>query len=320
MKIPLLALTVLTLGGAACAPNTVIRRTAFIPAATAPARAGLPLDKGAIRFEGHANGINLGDTIYDGDWLLDDLPDVGDPGVLIPDLHLGASLYFGLPKGFELGFQVGYASMDWSHRNAVGVLPFPAGTERDLFMGGVGARFTIPLDSPELSLSILGQVDILTIPQAVFVCVDTSRCTPDQFGSDLEAEEIYRFERIDEELFMLPNVAVQLGWKAAPGFMPYLLLGAQASVKNTGFEDDPTTLPEDTLEGMFVAYAGIGVDADIDGFVIGGSFYLPFESEDRIDFGPSFAIKIGGRFGGKSAAPSDPPEPMVPSPPPVEYR
>ncbi|MCC6619804.1 MAG: hypothetical protein IT385_01035 [Deltaproteobacteria bacterium] len=318
MKATLITLVTMTLGAAACAPNTVIRRTAFIPAATAPVRAGLPLDKGEIRLEGHANAINSGGTIHDGDWLFDEFPDVGDPGVLIPDVHLGASLYFGLPKGVELGFQLGYAAMDWSHRNAIGVLPFPEHAEEDLFMGGVGIRYTIPLDSREVSLSLMGQLDLVTIPQAVFVCVDSERCTADQWSGDFEAEDIYRFERIDEELFMLPNVAIQLGWKAMPELMPYLFLGAQASVKNTGFEDDPTSLPEDTLETMFVGYIGIGVDADIEGFVIGGSFYLPLEAEDRIDFGPSVALKLGARFGGKKRDRDEPPAPVEPAP--VEYR
>ena len=290
----------------ACAPNTVIRRTAFIPAPTAPARTGLPLEKGAIRFEGFANGINMGDTIYDGDWLIEDSPQVGDPGVLIPDLHLGASLYFGLPKGLELGFQLGYAAMDWSHRNATGVLPFPDDQQRDLFSGGLGARFTFPLKSEQLSLSILGQLDVTSVPQAVFVCVDQEACTSDQVSGDFEAMDIYRFERLDEEMFILPNFALQLGWKVDPTFMPYLFLGLQTTVTNTGFEADRSTLPDDKLEALMVGYVGIGVDADIEGFVVGGSFYFPFEGEERLDFGPSFAFKIGGRFGGRSAQPPPP--------------
>jgi hypothetical protein len=92
-----------------------------------------------------------------------------------------------------------------------------------------------------------------------------------------------------------------MGWRPYENVMPYLMVGAQASVKNTGFESDPSTLPDDTLEAMFVGYIGVGIDVDIDGFVAGASFYLPFEGEDRIDFGPSFAFKIGGRIGGRHA-------------------
>ncbi|MFO0745596.1 MAG: hypothetical protein U1F43_07980 [Myxococcota bacterium] len=314
-----LALATVSLLGA-CAPNTIIRRTALIPAATAPVRTGLPLEKGAIRVEGHANGMNVGDPITDGNWIDNAFPNVGDPGVLIPDVQLGASVYFGLPKGLELGFEVGYASMEWSHRNAAGVLSFPPGEQRDLFMGGVGGRLTFDLDNPMMSLALIGQLDLATIPEAIFVCVDEERCTPDQFSGPFEASDIYRFERVDQELFILPNVALQLGWRPAPNVMPYLMLGAEASVKNTGFESDPSTLPDDTLESMFVGYVGVGIDLDIEGFVMGGSFYLPFEGEERIDFGPSFAFKIGGRFGGKSAqaeAPAPRPERV---PPPDVYE
>lgn len=285
----------------ACSPNTIIRRTALIPAASEPVRTGLPLEKGAVRVEGHANAMNTGDTIYSGAWLADAFPDVGDPGVLIPDVELGASVYFGLPRGLELGFQVGYASMDWSHANAAGVLPFPPGEERDLFKGGFGLRYSTDLDDHRLSLGIIGQLDLARIPEAIFVCVDETRCSAHDFSTDIEASEIYRFERIDTEMFFLPNVALQLGWRAMPEVMPYFMLGAEASVKNTGFEADPTTLPDDTLETMFVGYVGVGIDVDLDGFVIGGSFYFPFEGEDRIDFGPSFGLKIGGRIGGREA-------------------
>ena len=289
---------VLALGSlAACAPNTLIRRTAFIPAATAPARVGLPLEKGQIRLEGQANAVSLGDTIRDGSWLHDEFPDVGDPGVLIPNVQLGASLYFGLPRGLELGFQVGYTSMDWSRRNAAGVLPFPEAEQRDLFSGGIGARYTFPLRDPHMVLAIITQLDITSVPEAIFECVDPDRCSSGQFSDDVEANEIYAFRRVDDELFFLPNLAFQFGYRAIREVLPYVMLGVESSVKNTGFENDPATLPDDTLESFLVGYVGVGVDVDIQGFVFGASFYLPFEGEDRIDFGPSFAFKLGGRFG-----------------------
>src|SRR5262245_54578169 len=131
----------------ACAPNTIIRRTALINAPQAPTREGMALERGAVRLEGHVSALN---TANDGNYFLFEpgFAEVGDPGVLIPDFHLGASVWAGLPVGFEVGAQFYYAAMDWSEPNVSGVLPFPQREEEDLFMGGLGLRFNIPVAEP----------------------------------------------------------------------------------------------------------------------------------------------------------------------------
>ena len=302
---------------AGCAPNTIIRRTALINAPMAPTREGQPLERGDVRLEGHISGVN---TAASGGFFRFEpgVATVGDPGVLIPDLQIGGSLWAGLPAGFEIGAQLYYAAMEWADPNVFGVLPFPRGMEEDLLMGGIGLRLNIGTGNPRLAVGLMAEVNLATIPEAIFVCRDAERCADESTSLATSDDERYRFERIDHELFFLPNVALQLGWRfgdvpqaydewlgenAQPiprdpdavsiSAMPFFTLGLQSSVTNTGFEPDFTTLPDDTLETLTVGYIGIGIDAMFDKLVLGGSMLLPIEGEDAIDFGVVFNFRVG---------------------------
>lgn len=296
----------------ACAPNTIIRRTALINAPQAPTREGQPLARGDVRIEGHLSA----NTAADGGFFVFEpgIATVGDPGVLIPDAQIGASVWAGLPAGLEFGAQVYYAAMEWADPNVFGVLPFPRGQEEDLLMGGIGLRLNVDVGQPRLAFAIMAELNIATIPEAIFVCRDPRQC--DNRSESLDGDELYSFDRIEHELFTLPNLALQLGWRFGdvPGVevigadgqvvprdpeavslsaMPYFTLGTQASVTNTGFEPDPATLPEDSLETLWVGYVGFGVDALFDKLVLGASLLLPFEGEDALDFGVVFNFRIG---------------------------
>ncbi|PKN58095.1 MAG: hypothetical protein CVU56_07445 [Deltaproteobacteria bacterium HGW-Deltaproteobacteria-14] len=277
-RVALLGILVAPLFASACAPQTVIRRSAFIPGAAAPARTGGELAKGEVRLAGHLNAIRASDGVVD----IDDLfTEVGDPGVFIPDFQVGASAYFGAAPGLELGGQVSYASLSWASRNTVGVLEFPPGHDENLFQFGVGLRYNVPIEHPSLRLGFIGELNFVDVPEAIFVLNGGA----------------YEFRRVDHENFMLPNVALQLGWEGwfeNGSVLPYLLLGVQRSVTNVGFDDQLINLDDNTLEGFLAGYVGLGADLRIEGFVLGMTFYVPFESVERIDFGPSFAVTVGG--------------------------
>lgn len=295
----------------ACAPDTIIRRTALINAPQGPAREGLPLDKGQVRLSAHLSGLNAADS--GGFFLFEPgTAEVGDPGVLIPDFHVGASLWAGLPGGLEIGGQFYYAAMSWSDPNVWGVIPFPAGEEEDLFMGGLGLRLNVDTGAPQLALAMMVDLNLATIPEAIFIC---SSSDPDVCRGDrLVGEEVYRFDRTERETFLLPNFALQIGWRplleqgegpiadggedlvGAFTIMPYLLLGLQSSVTNTGFENDISTLPDDSLESLWMGYIGVGVDMTFQGLALGASVMLPIEGERAIDFGAIFNLKLGAHF------------------------
>lgn len=284
--------TVATLAlASACAPQSQIRRSAFIPGASLPARVGAELHEGEVRLAGHVNAVRADaaplSELY---WT-----EVGDPGVFIPDFQLGASGWFGLGGGLEIGGQLQFASLSWTRRNTVGVLDFPAQHQENLLLGGVGLRYNVPVDHHALRVGLIGEVNYVSVPQAVFV---------------LE-QDVYRFERIDNEGFLLPNVALQVAWEEPLSphitFAPHLLLGAQRSVTNVGFDDDLSRLDDSTLEGFVAGYVGLGADFRIHALAVGAAIYFPFDGVDRIDFGPSFALTLGGVIGGEPYA--DPREP-----------
>ncbi|HRE91960.1 MAG TPA: hypothetical protein PK095_22770, partial [Myxococcota bacterium] len=218
------------------------------------------------------------------------------------------SLWAGLPGGLEIGGQLYYAAMTWADPNVWGVLPFPDNEEEDLFMGGLGLRLNVDTGAPQLALAMMVDLNLATIPEAIFICSsnDPEVCS----GQRLVTEEVYRFDRTERETFLLPNFALQIGWKpllgdAAPdavseagalAVMPYLLLGLQSSVTNTGFEDDISTLPDDSLESLWMGYIGVGVDATFQGLAFGASVILPIEGERAIDFGAVFNLKLGAHF------------------------
>jgi len=277
----------------ACAPETVIRRSAFIPGASSPDRVGGELFDGEVRLAGHINAIRANSDSV----VLDDLFTLpGDPGVFIPNFQLGGSAYFGLGNGFELGGQFSFASLSWASRNTPGVLDFPAGKEENLLMGGVGARYNFQIEHPAIRLAVLGELNFVDVPQAVFV---------------LESGT-YNFERMDHDSFALPNLALQLGWEAALEGMdyvePYVMLGVQRSVTNVGFDDQIANLDDSTLEGFYAGYLGFGIDARFSNLVVGANLYLPFESVERIDFGPNFSFTLGGVFGSAHAEGLNPTE------------
>lgn len=309
---PGLALSALIALGltSACAPDTIIRRTALINAPQGPTREGLPLEKGQVRLSAHLSGLNAAD---EGGFFLFDpgVAEVGDPGVLIPDFHVGASLWAGLPGGLEIGGQFYYAAMTWADPNVMGVIPFPDNEEEDLFMGGLGLRLNVDTGAPQLALAMMVDLNLATIPEAIFICAseDPEVCS----GQRLVGEEVYRFDRTERETFLLPNFALQIGWRplleqgadpkmdgedtvGAFTVMPYLLLGLQSSVTNTGFENDLSTLPDDSLESLWMGYIGVGVDATFQGLAFGASVILPIEGERAIDFGAIFNLKLGAHF------------------------
>lgn len=278
---------------AGCAENTIIRRTAIVPSPNAPSRSGMPLEKGEFRIEGTADALAL-DPVSPV-WLHDGTTagSAGDPGVLVPEVQLGAQVWAGLPKGFEIGAHFRAASYEWMRPNVNGVLAFPRGTEEDLFQGGIGLRYNVSLGDDRFALAFITEFSMVQVPEAIFVCRDATLCSGDQGLSASEAAEAYDFDRVDHELFFLPTVGAQFGYRALPELFPYVMLGGSTGVTNTGFDDNLGSLPDDTLESYWMGYFGVGVEAKIDRFVAGVAFYYPFGGEPLIDFGPMLSVKLG---------------------------
>ena len=235
---------------------------------------------GEVRIAGHVTTNTAGAMVH-GDTR------VGDPGVFVPDLQLGGSLYVAVSDSVQLGAQVSYAHLSWAHPNVVGVLDFPDGSDEHVLFGGAGVRVDLLEPFGRFQVSLIGELNLGDVPQAVYLC---STCDGDTHHvSTSEARDLYRFFRYDSEMFMLPNVAVQASWNVTPELQIYGLLGAQANVTNIGFDDDLSRLNDTTLETFLLGYVGLGIELRVEAFVVNATFFLPLEGEDRIDFGPSLA-------------------------------
>ncbi|MCA9514149.1 MAG: hypothetical protein KC635_04345 [Myxococcales bacterium] len=284
----LLALAALA---AACAPQTIIRRTAFVPAANAPARAGRPLGPGEVRLDGHANALN---PVI----LENGAPDEGDAGVLVPDVHLGGSAWVGLPFGFELGAQAYWATARWAKSSADGVILFPRGEEPDLVMAGPGLRWNAPTGGSRFSVALMAEIDRVTATQAVFVCRDAEVCDGRAEDGD-SARELYELDHVAERGFWLANAALQLGVAIVEPVYLYTTVGAQQSISNSGFDPRLDSRLADAMHTYWLGTWGIGADFRVDSLVFGVSFYFPFAGEDDIGLGPAASFKLGVVFGGE---------------------
>lgn len=267
----------------ACAPPSAVRRTTLVPSPSVPARVGAPLDRG----EGRTGlELNAGDIAYDVG-VRD--ADMGDPGLLIPDLQLGAMIYYGFHEHLELGARLQYTRASWATRNVVGVLPFPSGTRDDFWKGGVGGRINLPFAGAEAhypTLSLIGELEAVELPEVVFLR------QPD--GS-------YALDEERDVFFLVPNVAAQIGLRTdLGGGYPHTLhggalVGLTTSVKNVGF-DELESLEENTTESFSVGYAGLGIDYRIHAFFVNAHAYLPFHGEDKIPFGLRSQLQLGYAF------------------------
>ncbi|MCA9519801.1 MAG: hypothetical protein KC609_02460 [Myxococcales bacterium] len=279
-----------------CAPHTPIRRTALIPNAYIPSRIGRPLDQGELRATFEVNTLRLGGptSSVDGRILV---ASVGDPGLLIPRLNIGASLYLGVFGGLEIGGQFRYASYNWAQANTVGVLPFPYFAKRDIFMGGAGLRYNLRLPL-RMSLSFLTELNVAGIPQSTFVCKSGQVCDSGYYipdGSDTTTPDgKYVFEKMHTSKFFLPAFFLQFTWAAWRDHIHvYAFFGAERNVKNIGFDPNAANKDNSTLTGFWIGMIGAGVELKYKWVFAGINIAVPLETERAIDFGVSMAFQIG---------------------------
>jgi len=268
---------------AACTPPTAVRRTTLIPTPSLPARVGAPLAGGEGR-----GGLELNAGHLTPDLVFED-GEFGDPGVLIPDAHLGGSFYFGLHDLIEVGGHLQYAHARWSSPNVLNVLPFPKGTRDDFWKGGLGARLNLRLGGDRKlrpALSLLAELEAVGLPEVVFVRQDDGR---------------YGLKEERNFFFFVPNGAAHLGLSIELGTSPRQVLhagglvGLTTSVKNVGF-DELENVDDDTTESFLVSYGGVGVDYRVEFIFIGGHVYLPFDDQEMVRFGPRLQLQAGYAF------------------------
>jgi len=285
---------------AGCAEATLIRRTALVPAPVAPTQTGFALEKGEVQLSGVIDsGAVTPYTSNDG-LFFGRTGVAGDPGVLLPRLQLGVNARVGISRTFELGAFVRYAAHEWAEPNVHGVLRFPASDAPDIWSGGIGMRVNVSLADPRLQLAFIGDLVMAQVAEAVFLCVNPRICGGGVLVGDETADDIYSFQRVDREFFVLPQLGIHFGYAVIPELMPFIALGMTTSVTNTGFSNDLSSVSNDSLESYIMGYFALGIEGRLEAATLNLALFMPFGGVDLIDFGPMFNMRIGATFGGSA--------------------
>ncbi|HOI10516.1 MAG TPA: hypothetical protein PK313_08595 [Myxococcota bacterium] len=298
----------------ACAGTETVRRTALVPAPYLPSRIGEPLDDMEVRVQGEANPVRLSDGNDPIAMRIHDTTYFGMTGMLIPQAHIGASLYFAPIRHLEIGGQFRWASYRWARANKAGVLGFPAERQRDLWQGGLGLRGNIPIRRIDLTISPILQMDFVQVPEAEFV-------RPSEMYPEQGYPAGFAFSRVYRSTWAYPSFFLQVdkGFLASTLHV-HMMIGIQRTLENIG-SDDALTGSTSVSSAAAMSF-GIGVEYRYRWFVVGATFFYPVAVGERIEavtFGPSLAMRLGATLGGRrKASPSreGPREPGVETAPP----
>jgi hypothetical protein len=292
--IALLAMTI-----AACSVPLPIKRSAFVPRAQGPSQAGAPLgEEHGLRIFGGITSFEITKTddavaqnsttdvrnLNDVTNLLTRDEKRGAAGLLIPTLQFGGGIYGGPSEVFEVGGQVKFTHLDWAKPNLDGVLPFPEQHEDQwMILGGPGVRLNMPLEETIFTPAILFEVNLTSIPQAVYECVANCTRIIDPTMPTLELTPEYEFKRLDkEQRFILPSFSLHLSVDAHEWIDVVGFLGGQRSVKNIGFDENKDNLKADTFEAYWLGTGGAGVEFRYNHFSVTSLLFFSFLEPEEI--------------------------------------
>jgi hypothetical protein len=274
----------------ACAEPTAVRRTLLIPSPVLPSRVGAPLDPmhGRVGLELSSIAVPM---------LLVDVPNFGggeqgEPGVLVPRLHLGAAFHIGLFSFWEAGVRVLYTHASWSSRNFPNVIALPDDQDGSLYELAISHRINFLRDLgpwQAFNAALLLELGVGSTAEAVY-CQEQQGCE----GAP-SADPGYLVHETDRYLFFRPQLALSLGAFAHELVFVDVLFGTTTSLDNVGF--DRLENIDDETNGMFwIGYFGGGVDVRYEMVFATLHLYFPFEGEDRIYFGPRLSARAGYAF------------------------
>lgn len=282
----------------ACPPATAIRRSALVSRPAAPSNLGGPLGGKGVKAFGHANSIGLTSQTADPEDILDlleNVPQEGYAGVLIPRYQFGGGVYGAVNEFVEFGGQLHYAQYSWAEPNVNGVLEFPPDYEDEsVFSGGPGFRANVPIEGTFVTPSLHIEMNVTSVPQVTYVC--ESRCS-DVVDANDPGPPIYRFDSFEKKTFIHPNLHGSVTISPLGDYLHITpFFGAQRGVKNNGFDPDITNIDNDTLEGYFYFTGGLGLEGRYKFGSLGATILFPAGGPEEIDFGPSVSITGGVIF------------------------
>lgn len=282
----------------ACPPRTAIRRSALVSRPTAPSNMGGPIGGKGVRAFGHANSIAFTSQTADSDDLvaiLEEVPQEGYAGVLIPRFQVGGGVYGAVNEFVEFGGQLHYSRYSWAEPNVNGVLEFPPEYEdQAVFSGGPGVRVNVPIEDTFVTPSLHVEMNVTSVPQVTYVC--EQRCSEAVVVDD-PGPPIYRFDSFEKKTFIHPSAHASVTISPLGDYLHiFPFAGVQRGVKNNGFDPDITNVDNDTLEGYFYFTGGLGVEGRYEFATLAATLLFPAGGPEEIDFGPAVTITGGVVF------------------------
>jgi hypothetical protein len=279
------AKSILLLGlvcASSCYDLVPVRRTALVPTAYAPTRGGAPLVRGQTSLSGEISKVESPQLSE---------PEVGDPGLLIPDLYMGGSLYHGVTHWLELGIQMRFSSFDWATPNIEGVLPFPTGREPNLLMYGAGFRLNNQISDTRTTLSAIVEFNGAMIYQTRFSCRD-SNCNTEN-SADLSDSSLYRVDGFDESQVSMGSVFISQSTQISPRLSWSTLAGLERHYKNKGFD---LTDEHNPLYSYLISVWGASVTYQHPRWSSTLTLFSPLAADPAIVFGPSLQLQTSFHF------------------------
>lgn len=272
MRACLPLILVFSLGVSACGGSSVrtVERTGFVPGPRLPSRFGRPLNEGEIRIAGELSPVYP--SVEEASATNDE-----DPSLLIPQAHMGGSVYFAPVDGFEFGHHLNYSQSRWASPSSSDVRR-PEGTQ-DIWMFGLGLRINARA-SDLVTLSLLGGIDLAESNNTDFVASDGSIVSGGQFnflGSGM----------VQVNLDPLAWLSVYGGVGVGQG-----LTNRRRETEEVGRDIDA---PPDFIS---YAYFPVAVGAEIHSDVVyfAADLLYPLEGEDELSLGPAVNLKLGFRL------------------------
>jgi hypothetical protein len=254
---------------AGCAPQTVTRRSAFVPTPAPPDFTGatVPQGKGEISASANPLYIGIATRLF---------PQVGDAGLYVPHTQYQLAIRFGLAQWFDVGILAQWAPWASKDVSAVGVPPLPS--EGHLFAVGVAFRAGAHLGGATRPIRLGASLELLgrSVPYSIWQCPS---CRNDYSFQPA----LYELKDQGRESFVDYTFAVAASWDLG-AVSPFVSLSIASTIRNVGF--DATLSLKSTLEpGAPMVIGTAGLEARLGRFRLRGFLFVPF-NRDGVDYSP----------------------------------
>lgn len=258
-----------------CIPTTPYRREALVPGPQPPPYRGEPTGKKHVELQAQLAGSEV----------IQDLPDLHDPALWIPEFHINLSGLVGVTNFLDLGLLFTYAHGSFARASRVSTPPMPEGG-KNLFAIGPQIGLAGKFHDGKMFAGVYAALQYVRIPWSEWERYDYD---PEEVTS---GEYRLRQSDFDDDLYY--RIGLLFGGRPRPWLALNTGIVFSACWVNDGFSNEPAS--GSTLEHVFpVIMPVIGARADFWRMFLEAILSFPFSTESELDFFPlgwSFALGV----------------------------